>query len=209
MIPFLTRLRTVLGDRPFSKVGIVCEGDDFANDKALLQHLSDNPIENYTPDRNSGASAQIGRNRQHRFDFTLVFLGTNGPKCWLIANALLYSDSDALIVIVDALNPWSIDSLRCSLEMSVKGTVDWRPRDFYPTVRKGIPWLVLVNFKVEPVDQQKARELVDSLSLDALDVEWHVCAVSTTSGSGIYDAAWLLRRKLDTPGARWRDLTHA
>lgn len=125
------------------------EGDDSANARALLQHLSDDPIICHAPDRD--AWTDLGSSRQYRFDFTLVYLGHSGPKRWLVANGLLYSDSDALIVVFDPFNPWALDPLKCCLELSVKGTVNSQPRDSYPTVRKGIPWLILANFKGEPL----------------------------------------------------------
>ncbi|KAJ5805580.1 uncharacterized protein N7503_003182 [Penicillium pulvis] len=207
MTSILTRLKTLLGATPslqsFEKIGIVTEGDDFTSDKILLQYLSDNPINRYVSEPDAWASAEIGSNQQYRFDFTLVYLGFNGPKRWLVANGLLYSDSDALIVVFDPLNPWVLDSLRLCLELSAKGAVNSKPNDFYPTVKKGIPWLVLANFKEEPLDEEKAREQVKVLKLDTLDVDWHLHAVSTASGAGIDDAASVLRKKLDEPGSKW------
>ncbi|KAJ5523248.1 hypothetical protein N7513_012792 [Penicillium frequentans] len=207
MTSLLTRLKTLLGAIPslqsFKKIGIVTEGDDFTSDKVLLQLLSDNPINHYVSEPDPWASAEIGSNRQYGFDFTLVYLGFNGPKRWLVANGLLYSDSDALIVVFDPLNPWVLDSLSLCLELSAKGTVSSKPNDFYPTVKKGIPWLVLANFKEEPLDEEKARQQVKVLKLDTLDVDWHLRAVSTTSGVGIDDAASLLRKRLDGPGSNW------
>lgn len=132
-------------------MGIVTEGDDLASDKALLQHLSDNPIYRYIPDPDAHAAAHIGSNRQYKFDFRLVYLSFNGPKKWLIANGLLYSDSDALIVVFDPFNPYALDSLKWCLELSAKGTVHSKPNDLYPIVKKGIPWLILANFKGEPL----------------------------------------------------------
>lgn len=152
MTSILTRLKTLLGATPSPqslKIGIVTEGDDSASARALLQHLSDDPIICHAPDR--GAWADLGSSRQYSFDFTLVYLGHSGPKRWLVANGLLYSDSDALIVVFDPLNPWVLDSLSLCLELSAKGTVSSKPNDFYPTVKKGIPWLVLANFKEEPL----------------------------------------------------------
>lgn len=155
MASFLTRLKTLLGATPalqsFTKVSIVSEGDDFKSDKALLQHLSDSPINRYIPDQDSGASAYTGSNRQYRFDFKLGYLGIVGPKRWLVANGLLFSDSDALIVVANAFNPYICHMLKDCLELSAKGTVNSKPKDFYPTVKKGIPWLVLINFKGEPL----------------------------------------------------------
>ena len=56
-----------------------------------------------------------------------------------------------MIVVVNAFNPYALDTLKYCLELSAKGTVNSKLKDFYPTVKKGIPWLVLVNFKGEPL----------------------------------------------------------
>ncbi|KAJ5986241.1 hypothetical protein N7451_010606 [Penicillium sp. IBT 35674x] len=207
MTSFLTRLKTLLGAtpslQPFKKIGIVTERDDFKSDKTLLQLLSGHPINRYVSEPDLWASAEIGSNRQYRFDLTLVYLGFNGPKRWLVANGLLYSDSDALTVVFNPFIPYATDYLKPCLELSVKGTVNSKPREFYPTVKKGIPWLVLANIKEDPLDEEKAREQVQLLKLDTLDVEWHLHAVFTTSGAGIDNAASLLRKKLDKPGSKW------
>ncbi|KAJ5760589.1 hypothetical protein N7520_007745 [Penicillium odoratum] len=209
MASLLTRLKEIFGATPafqsLTRVSIVSE-DDFESDKALLQHLSDSPINRYVPDQDSGASAYTGSNRKYRFDFRLGYLGIVGPKRWLVANGLLFSDSDAFIVVADAFNPYIRHMLKDCLELSAKGTVNSKPMDFYPTTKKGIPWLILVNFRGEPLDKQKAQEQVELLQLDALDVDWHFCPVSTTSGAGIDDAASLLRKKLDTLGSKWQDI---
>ncbi|OKO93249.1 hypothetical protein PENSUB_12312 [Penicillium subrubescens] len=91
-------------------MSIVSLGDDFESDKALLQHLSDSPINHYVPDQDPGASAYTGSNRQYSSNLKLGYLGVVGPKRWIIAD-------------------------------------------------------------------------------DALDVDWHFCVFSTTSGTGIDDAA--------------------
>lgn len=102
----------------------------------MPQHLIDSPINRYIPDQDSGASAHTGSNRRYRFNLKLVYLGIVGPKRWLVANGLLFSGSDALVVVADAFNPYMRDMLKDCLEFSVKGTVNSKTIDLYSNVRK-------------------------------------------------------------------------
>ncbi|PWY66002.1 hypothetical protein BO70DRAFT_400952 [Aspergillus heteromorphus CBS 117.55] len=205
MPSFFTRLRTLFGGPstptgPFPKIGII--GEDSVGKLALLRHLSDTPISQYTPDINvRNAEARLGTNHQLGFDYVVVNLSANGPRRWVELNASLYADSDALVVVVDFFNPAELDTLRYHLMLSVRGGGRGK-LDFYPTVKKGIPWLVLVNFKAEPLvgldscipetfprakcahqggqpadswsqqNKDEAKEQVDRLKLDELGADW-------------------------------------
>lgn len=152
MSTLLSRLRTLFGGQQcpahtFTKVAII--GEYGVGKLVLLQHLSDPPISRYMPDINLSAGCHIGSNHQLGFDFVAVDLGTNASRRWIEANASLYRDADALIIAVDFFNPEELEELRYHLNLSVNGRDETGRIDFYPTVKKGIPWVVLVNFKAE------------------------------------------------------------
>ncbi|RAH48310.1 DUF3176 domain-containing protein [Aspergillus brunneoviolaceus CBS 621.78] len=173
MFNLITRVRTLLGDQSslthsMSKVAILGLPD--AGKRAFLQHLSDIPL---SPITVTGCHAGWTSSSPSReLSFIAADVGLSARLGWRAALAARYADADALIIVVNSAHAIALEELRYQLGCLVHGRMESGEMQTYCIARKGIPWLVLVNFKGGAVDVGIAKEQVDCLGLDGLGVDW-------------------------------------
>ncbi|PYH46368.1 uncharacterized protein BP01DRAFT_381996 [Aspergillus saccharolyticus JOP 1030-1] len=191
-------IRNLFGDgtsltRPLTKVAII--GLTEAGQRALLERLSDTPISPVTI--NGCHAAWQGSSKTLGLALNAVEVGIDGFRNWRVSVASLYTDADALIVVVNILHSIRLEELRCELDSIVNGRWERGEIQTYYIARKGIPWLVLANFEDQMVDEERAKEQVASLGLDGMDLDWSLHPISTATGQGVAESIQCLTQTLE------------
>ncbi|PYI24699.1 hypothetical protein BO99DRAFT_427728 [Aspergillus violaceofuscus CBS 115571] len=165
-----------------------------AGQRTVLEHISETPIrpfilqgQHYIGEE--GSSPLLG------LALRMVDVGGDAPGHWHVLTAQSYADVGALIVVVDVADPITLNELREELGRVVRGRRVQGRTEPFPVAKPGIPWLVLVIFKGEVVDEEIAREQVAALHLNELSVDWVFRPVAAGDGKGIKQSvSWLTKR---------------
>ncbi|RAH78362.1 hypothetical protein BO86DRAFT_402904 [Aspergillus japonicus CBS 114.51] len=122
-------------------------------------------------------------------------VGGDAPGRWHVLTAQSYADVDALIVAVDVADPITLNELREELGRVVRGRRVQGRTEPFPVAKQGIPWLVLVVFKGEVMDEKIAREQVAALRLNELSIDWVFHPVAAGNGKDTKQSvSWLTKR---------------
>ncbi|OJK00809.1 hypothetical protein ASPACDRAFT_42299 [Aspergillus aculeatus ATCC 16872] len=203
MSSFLSRLRALFGGptsspssshnaRPLTQVAII--GLFGAGQRTVLEHLSESPIRPFIL-QGQHHIAEEGSSPSLGLALRMVDVGGDAPGRWHVLTAQSYANVDALIVTVNVADPITLDELRQELGRVVRGRRVQGWTEPFPVAKQGIPWLVLVIFKGEVVDEKIAREQVAALRLDELGIDWVFRPVAAGNGKDIKQSvSWLTNR---------------
>ncbi|PYI16657.1 hypothetical protein BO99DRAFT_414905 [Aspergillus violaceofuscus CBS 115571] len=195
MFNLISRVRTFLGDQPASphpwpKVAILGLPD--AGKRALLQHLSDTPVDPITV---AGCHAGwTSSSHALGLNFIAADVGLDARSRWRAAVAARYTDADAVIIVVNPAHAIALEELRYQLGCLVNGMEESGEVQTYCIVRKGIPWLVLVNCEGSAVvrDLPAMREMQGSR---LMVWDWMFRSISTMTGEGVEGSMLWLKEK--------------
>ncbi|RAH66571.1 uncharacterized protein BO66DRAFT_474103 [Aspergillus aculeatinus CBS 121060] len=202
MSPFLSRLRALLrgltssshNTRPLTQVAII--GLLGAGQRTILEHLSETPIRPFIL-QGQHRIAEEGSSPSLGLALRMVDVGGDAPGRWHVLTAQSYADVDALIVAVDVADPITLDELRQELGRVVRGRRVQGWTEPFPVAKQGVPWLVMVMFRGEVVDENIAQKQVATLRLDELGVDWVFRPVAAGNGKDIKQSVSWLTNKLE------------
>ena len=139
-------ISSVFGAPRHTKIAIL--GLDGAGGLDLLKRVCDTSIEQHTDQ--TRATAYTGTNHTLKFDFVVVEVGGNAKAEYHRWTAQQFCDADAFIWVVDSTDTdrlmesqWEMKICRQGRRL-MHGLVQ-------PAVRPEAPWLVLIDFKRNPL----------------------------------------------------------
>ncbi|KFZ08104.1 hypothetical protein V501_06115 [Pseudogymnoascus sp. VKM F-4519 (FW-2642)] len=130
------------------------------------------------------------------FDFVAVEVGGGGaPAADHLWTAAQFREADGFIWVVNSADTCVLVEARVEMEKARKGR-SLRGGLVQPGVSPKAPWLVLVDFKQDPLSMAEATRQAELVTVDAGDdLDWTVHAVSITTAEGLREAmGWLYQK---------------
>ncbi|KIN00751.1 hypothetical protein OIDMADRAFT_55319 [Oidiodendron maius Zn] len=189
---------SVFGAPRHTKIAIL--GLDGAGGLDLLKRVCDTAIEQHTD--KTRATAYTGTNHTLKFDFVVAEVGGNATAEYHRWTAQQFCDADAFIWVVDSTDTDRLMESQWEMKICRQGR-----RLMYglvqPAVRSEAPWLVLIDFKRNPLSIAHATEQAELVTVDGRhDLDWTFRAVSITTAEGLEEAMIWLHKKLKRRGLR-------
>ncbi|KFY10286.1 hypothetical protein V491_07739 [Pseudogymnoascus sp. VKM F-3775] len=181
---FAKCLTAILGRRQHRKIAIICLRDDAGIDllKCLCGTIKERRGDKVGQRAYTGTKSSLKTD----FDFITVGVGWDQPASYHLWTAAQFHDADGFIWVVDETET---DLLLAESQEEMRNARKGRRLD-NGLVQAGVspeaPWLVLLDFKHNPLSIAEAArqaELVVEAAGD--DLNWSVCAVSTTTLEGL------------------------
>ncbi|KFY87975.1 hypothetical protein V500_06653 [Pseudogymnoascus sp. VKM F-4518 (FW-2643)] len=182
---FAKCLTAILGRRQHRKIAIISLRDDDGID--LLKCLC-GTIKEKKGDK-IGQLAYTGTKSSLKidFDFVAVGVGYDSPPSYHLWTAAQFHDADGFIWVVDGTKTDFLDESREEMGVARKGR-SLSQGLYQAGVSPEAPWLILVDFKQNPLSIAEAARQAELVIVAAGDnLDWTVCAVSTTTLEGLQE----------------------